>query len=266
MAAEALQKEPWQRWQRKGETALGLKRKPFLVRVQSKKSGQLVEEDIDEDAPLNLSDEDAVWQELTPAERVCESLDQEVWRWVPSLVLTQVSNKCRVRRWTEDGYRLPRPKKNPDTGYIFFTVKRVNDGWGHEYLHRMVAMAFKGMPAKGFVARHLVDPNPERCEPENIGFGTYADNARDRFLHAMQGLNASNGKERRRMYGWLDDERAREIYVADGSLRELSEKFGLAPTTISKIRTRSIYAEATAGLERGAFGDIWETRRKRAAK
>lgn len=100
------------------------------------------------------------------------------------------------------------------------------------YIHREILKAFIGPCPDGHEARHL-DGDPSHNVLSNLAWGTRLDQRED---------DRRNGVRRRGIHS-LTAEKVRNIRAASGSLRSISERFGLSHTTIRKIRSRERYAD-----------------------
>lgn len=100
-------------------------------------------------------------------------------------------------------------------------------------VHRMVCMAFHGMPEiPSMQVRHL-DGNPQNNKPENLAWGTQVQNWQDRKAHGhgTEGENHPMSK--------LTDKEREHIrwVVAKGlaSQRHIARTLGLSPSAIQNI-------------------------------
>jgi hypothetical protein len=108
------------------------------------------------------------------------------WRTVPSWPMYEASSVGTVRR------REPKEKGSPlckemrgtrhHTGYLQVTVYREDGRQASRYVHRLVAEAFHGPAEPRQQARHL-DGDPENNRPDNLRWGSGAENTRDQVRH-----------------------------------------------------------------------------------
>ena len=106
----------------------------------------------------------------------------EVWRPIPEWPGYSVSNEGRVRSHvrSEDGVLLT-ARVNPSNGYLTVGPTR-NKKQSWVPIHVLVALAFHGPRPDGNVVRHL-DSDPYNNRPENLAWGTYAENSQDMVQH-----------------------------------------------------------------------------------
>jgi hypothetical protein len=93
-----------------------------------------------------------------------------------------------------------------------------------------ICVAFHGPRPPGAVVRHL-DNNRTNDRPENLTWGTQAQNCQDKLAHgtAQRGERSARAK--------LTEEQVRQIRNATGKpLKELAAQFGVGKAAISSIR------------------------------
>ena len=110
----------------------------------------------------------------------------EVWRAIPDYTAYEVSDRGRVRRrlsaagWST-GHVL-RPAAMP-SGHLYVLLTQNPGSSRKQFVHRVVALAFLGSPP---FQRALVlhkDDVPDNNVPENLYWGTQADNVEDARLN-----------------------------------------------------------------------------------
>lgn len=105
------------------------------------------------------------------------------------------------------------------------------DGSGNSqkmYLHRLVLMAWVGLPKEGQVGRHLNDI-PQDNRLENLSWGSVADNMADKIRNGGQTRGENHPSHR------LTEKKVIEIrkrYAMGESSRTLSEEYGISHTNI----------------------------------
>lgn len=173
----------------------------------------------------------------------------EIWRDIPGYVgFYQVSNEGRVRTldravsdlYVLSGVRIPKSKNGGirplNTGYAgrlgvmlcaYGVTKRFQ-------VHRLVLMAFVGMPPEGTECRHL-DGNHLNNRLENLVWGTHTENMRDKTGHGTQMLGENHHKAK------LTEDDVREIRAANATTRALARVYGVSQVTIHHIRTRKLW-------------------------
>lgn len=121
-------------------------------------------------------------------------------------------------------------------------------------LHRVICTAFHGLCPAGHQVRHL-DGDRHHNRPDNLRWGTHAENMADRARHGTVAhgnrsgaathpekicRGAGNGR------AILTEAQAREIFMAKPPLRRLRETYGVSEGTVTKIRSGALWAHKTA--------------------
>lgn len=114
-------------------------------------------------------------------------------------------------------------------------------------VHQLVLDAFYGDRPEGMVCRHLDGYNTNNT-PDNLAWGTHADNAQDRQNHGRysRGEKHHNAK--------LSDEQAAEIKKlrAEGvKVKDIAPQYGVGISTIEDI----IYGKSRAHINPQGWGD-----------
>jgi hypothetical protein len=97
------------------------------------------------------------------------------------------------------------------------------------FAHRFACELVNGKTPVGMVVMHKCD-NPPCCNPRHLLVGTYRDNAED-MVRKGRGNYVNNAKRK------LTPEQVREIRASPEKGRDLAKKFGVAPSTVSMIRS-----------------------------
>lgn len=96
-------------------------------------------------------------------------------------------------------------------------------------VHRLVLLAFRGPGCPGQLVRHL---NGDRRDnrPENLAYGTNAENARDKVLHgnSMRGEKSTSAK--------LTELDVKDIRSSESTDTELAARYGVHRSTIQAAR------------------------------
>lgn len=163
----------------------------------------------------------------------------EVWKVVPGYPNHQVSSsgKCRGPRGEMKGC--------PATGPIPYVQYNLV---GKTFLaHRLVMEAFVGPCPEGMQVRHL-DGDYTNNDISNLAYGTPRENAEDKQRHG------TTVRGERHPLSKLTEESValiRALYAAgDVTQRDLAEKFGVAPSLVSRVIKGQSWKE-----ERGFFQD-----------
>lgn len=127
--------------------------------------------------------------------------------------------------------RLPnvmrrRPHRN---GYNIITLFSPSGERMQTTLHRVVAMAFHENPHGLPCVRHL-DGNKSNCRPENLAWGSYADNEADKIAIGRRRYGTAKMKLRRD-----DRDKAKLLFDAGVSRKELAAMFCVNRSTISRL-------------------------------
>ena len=156
----------------------------------------------------------------------------------------EVSDLGRVRSWKRPGNTHGGRSSKPHLRKVIVakrgypTVMFAIDGkYVLRYTHHLVLEAFIGLRPKGTQARHL-DGVCTNNKLENLCWGTASDNQRDKIQHGTYQYGESNPGAK------LTDAEAIEIRKSKERLRVLSRRYGVAESTISRIRNgvrRAVY-------------------------
>lgn len=109
-----------------------------------------------------------------------------------------------------------------------------------QLVHRLVLLAYVGLPAPGQVTRHL-DGNPGNNAISNLAWGTESENAQDRIRHGRH-----NGLLGKRRVVRLSIEKARAIraaFAAGASKKRLAREFGVCTRTIQHVVANRLWRE-----------------------
>lgn len=169
---------------------------------------------------------------LSPQSRIdgdsVRATASEEWRDLPAIGNYRVSNQGRVFSGAKGRVLTGTPIK----GYT-----NVRLGERLYPIHRLVCLAFHGMPDDGMMAGHL-DGNPQNNRADNLAWITRSENtlhsiAHGTFagranLHVMVGEEHPSAK--------LTVEKALEIRASPLSYRALAAAFGVSRRTIEQIR------------------------------
>lgn len=157
----------------------------------------------------------------------------ETWKPVgPFAPNYSASSLGRIRR-DSTGHIL---KNSPARGgYYAVSVLSQNHGgkWGLVLTHKLIGIAFHGMPKPGQINRHLNGVRTDN-RPENLCWGTYQENAQDSIDHGTVAHGA------RTNHVALTDEQVvsiREERAAGAGIQALGKKYGVAWSHISAICT-----------------------------
>lgn len=180
--------------------------------------------------------------------------ETEEWRPIPEHPGYEVSSLGRVRshvsqRAKRTGSPVIIGESYKTNGYKCVSLRDASGNRKIERTHRLVAAAFHVRKPGQDLVRHL-DDDRTNCRADNLAWGDEADNHLDAIF---------NGKVKRGQdhHGaFISDEHVREIFLSTDTTYAAAAKYGVSPSYISNIRTRSVRQDATAdlGLAPGAVG------------
>lgn len=119
----------------------------------------------------------------------------------------------------------------PDNhGYQRVTLKG-STGRDRQPVHRLVLLAFAGLPKPGSVCRHM-DGDKANNRPANLQWGTHAENAADAIRHGTLG-HGMKARHRRLSAAQVLDIRLRA--AAGEPSRSLANEFHVHPSYIPRL-------------------------------
>jgi hypothetical protein len=129
------------------------------------------------------------------------------------------------------------PKANKSGHLVIKVARRF---W---FVHRLVLLAFVGPPPKGAVARHFPDRDPANNRPENLLWGTPADNSKDMLAHGTQarGDRCHLHKLTPEDVRFIRSQRGAKTDKSKLTQKALAERFGMSVT----------------GIQRVQYGEVW---------
>ena len=160
---------------------------------------------------------------------------EEVWAFSAMATDFEISTLGRVRRWCNRQRAkrgLIKKARLADSGYIAVGLTPFRGKQSIYYVHRLVADAFHGgAPFEGAVVRHL-DGNKLNNHPDNLAWGTYAENEADKLRHGTRNFGEAvhNAK--------LTEEtvkQVREMHRAGMTISKIARHFNMARKTISNV-------------------------------
>lgn len=127
-----------------------------------------------------------VWRRRAIAEVTIES-----WKPIPGFPGYEASSVGRVRRIRTYASGLSATILQPNMradGYLRVSLW-LNGKHYHRHVHRLICLAFHGVPSLGLMACHQ-DGQRTHNTPENLYWGTAADNYSDQLRHGTARLRA----------------------------------------------------------------------------
>ena len=114
------------------------------------------------------------------------SLSEE-WRPIPGFDGYEVSDTGFIRSWRGRYGRRAEPRtlsqRTDPAGYITTAIQHPDGRNMPVLVHRMVCMAFHGLPPEGKPHVCHWDGNPANNTPGNLRWGSREDNAQDQIRH-----------------------------------------------------------------------------------
>lgn len=160
----------------------------------------------------------------------------EEWRSIPGWPEYEASSHGRIRRvkssrGTRAGKLL---KQTIDTGYFKVSLSRDAQP-KRDWVHRLVAMAFHGVPSDPLMEVAHKDNDGQNNIPSNLRWATRADNSADRVGHGTHIRGEANPGAK-----LLEDQviKIRAALVAGIKRRTLAEMFDVSLTAIDDIAVR----------------------------
>lgn len=164
------------------------------------------------------------------------------WRVLPIAPDYEVSDRGRVRRITQGGSPIAHagrvlsqhPLRN---GYLSCTI--TVDGRAHKMgAHRLLAIAFHGLPpTRRHQAAHR-DGDRKNNTPENVYWATPGENADDKRRHGTVARGERAGPQK---FGKNDILAIRLDYQSVKSQAKLAEKYGTSQSHIGRIVRRELW-------------------------
>ena len=160
----------------------------------------------------------------------------EVWRVVRGASLYEVSDLGRFRR----GSRVHSPSRNAcSMGYLRVTLRYDDGRKTTAYLHHLVLEHFLSPRPEGMLALHR-DGDVLNCRAENLYWGTYEDNSRDRIAHGRSGKGSTNPNAALEP---AHVENIRRLYASGGFRQiDLAGMYGVRQAHISRIVRRTSWS------------------------
>ena len=176
-----------------------------------------------------------------------EDLDGEIWRLIEGYDAYHVSNFGRVKSFYNCKIKILKPALN--SGYL--AVALYKDGKQKFFkIHRLVASAFLSNPEGKPQVNHK-DGHTMNCFAGNLEWATEEENIQHAFDTGLnknaQGEECYNAKFTNEQIVYIRENPERL------TLKQLGEKFGVAPTVISLIQRGKSYKNASGSI-RPKFG------------
>ncbi|WP_010545222.1 NUMOD4 motif-containing HNH endonuclease [Sphingomonas elodea] len=169
-----------------------------------------------------------IWRPVPGWEGYYEASSEGRVRSLDREVRFRNSRGTEVRRVLKG--RVLKPHKNEGRGGYLSINLSVDGVINHREVHTLVCAAFHGPRPGGMQAAHR-DGNPSNCRSDNLRWATPSENALDRVDHGTMQCGE------RHYAAKLTADAVAGIKASNLSLARLADEYGVAPQTISKVRT-----------------------------
>lgn len=142
-----------------------------------------------------------------------------------------------VYRFKKNGFKQIAVGKSKKSPYLNVTLS-IKGKNVRRNIHKLVLLAYKGPRPNGLEARHL-DGDVNNNKPNNLCWGTRAENVNDKKIHGTIPKGERNGR------AILTIGQVNEIKELKGKVPAivLAKKFNVAATTISAIHVGRSWAK-----------------------
>lgn len=171
-----------------------------------------------------------------------------IWRPIPGYSLFEASEEGQIRRVAykagTKGPNHPLPHVLAgwinNRGYPYVNVSKDGGGYQPKQVHRLVLMAFKGLPPEGKPLGCHIDGDRTNNRADNLYWGSAADNGADKVRLGEAATFRGNHPRAK-----LTEHSVRIIMRELGqgkSPNELADRFGVVPGAILNIRAGRTWA------------------------
>jgi hypothetical protein len=188
-----------------------------------------------------------------------------VWKDVPGFPGYRASSEGNVETQWRKGFRHPlafnngKPFRTDEwlpvvtnvhqDGYLQFNVPKEanpvrNKRWVYK-VHYFVCLAFHGVPSEGQEVRHFPDGNPQNNRPENLRWGTHAENMGDTIV---QGTSARGSRSGNAKLTESDIPTMFELRRQGWTNTQIAEKFGVTQPVVCTILKGKSWTHVTSQL------------------
>lgn len=166
------------------------------------------------------------------------------WKQVPGHEDYEVSNDGQVRRWRNQkrNYMVGKVLKPKLSRHGYLVVSLFSGGsYYHVGIHRLVCMAFHGLPASPELQACHSDGNRLNNVPSNLRWGTAKENADDRSKHGNWDFEHGSGHHAAKL-----DESA------------VSEMRKLAASGMQIVKIARLYGVHKVTAKQAIQGETWK--------
>jgi len=153
---------------------------------------------------------------------------EKVWSPIPHFEGYYASKDGYILSKRNDEPHILKPIKEKKDNHLYVFLYDGNGAYIKMYVHRLILMAWVGLPQKGQIGRHLNDiANDNRLE--NLAWGAVLDNAADRIRNGGQIMGENHFSHK------LSNKQVIELrkrYAMGESSRELAKDYGISHTNI----------------------------------
>ncbi len=162
----------------------------------------------------------------------------EIWKPVPSLPLLASSfgNISSINRVTSHGHtRKGKVLSQIGRAYGHKVISTTIDGIKKTlYVHRLVLMAFQGMPPDDMEACHR-NGNASDNNPDNLYWSTHADNMADGVKHGTSCKGERQGRRK------LTENQVKIIRKSTQSNQIIANEYGIHPNHVRAIKRKQYW-------------------------
>lgn len=164
----------------------------------------------------------------------------EVWMPIPGYEgLYDASSLGRIRSHHRGG-KIKVPSLTSD-GYLLAFLHSDNGRRGHN-VHRLVCMAFHGLPSVPSMEAAHLDGDRLNNVPGNLAWATRAQNIAHKLAHGTTRPGEQS------VLAKLSETQVKECWLSPASARVLGEKFGVSAAAVEDIRSGQNWRHLTRHL------------------
>jgi hypothetical protein len=182
---------------------------------------------------------DEVWKDVPGYEEYYQASNLGSIRSIPRIVPYGKGKTCKIQG------RILKPRAD-NKGRLTVTLCKEKQVKVF-FVHHLVLLSFVGPRPEGMICRHFPDRNPSNCNLNNIQWGTYQENERDKVFHGTDrrigpkgvhyNIGESNGMQSKMTVKSVRELRA--LYTSGHyTQKELAERFNISDTLVCHIINR----------------------------
>lgn len=160
-------------------------------------------------------------------------------RSIPGFSGYYAENDGRIWR-KRNGFLIECKQRNRQDGYRDIRVTDDAGKFGTRYVHRLVALAFHGVPGPGQEVRHL-NGDPADNRPTNLAWGTRAENKADEAVHRANEIKRYRPGGKRLCKA--DARNMREARAEGVPVQEIASRMGVSLSHASRVLNGHAWTE-----------------------